>query len=105
MARFDDNAPREKTILNTAVVVEHSSERSIGLGKSALLAFTRNEMREIFGREDIHLDVSSSGDGFVLTVGGISVLFDRCAAEEIVGMLADALEPTDPLDFTTTGSN
>jgi hypothetical protein len=77
----------------------------MGLGKSALLPFTRNEMREIFGREDIHLDVSSSGNGFVLTVGGISVLFDRYAAEEIVGMLADALEPSDQLDLTTNGSS
>ena len=57
------------------------------------------------GREDLHLEVSSSGNGFVLTVGGISVLFDRYAAEEIVGMLADALEPTDPLELAPPGSN
>lgn len=69
------------------------------------MGFTENENEEAFGREDIHLEVSSSGNGFVLTVGGISVLFDRYAAEEIVGMLAEALEPTDPLELTKAGSN
>jgi hypothetical protein len=69
------------------------------------LAFSKNEKRKKLEREDIHLEVSSSGNGFVLTVGPISVLFDRYAAEEIIGMLADALEPSDRLDFTSADWN
>jgi hypothetical protein len=52
-----------------------------------------------------HVDVVSSARGFVLTVGPVSLLLDREAAEELTCLLVDALEPTEPSDVNTTDSN
>ncbi|HSS40497.1 MAG TPA: hypothetical protein VLT58_17155 [Polyangia bacterium] len=41
----------------------------------------------------------------MLTVGPVSMLLDREAAEELTCLLVDALEPTEPPDASTTDSN
>lgn len=51
------------------------------------------------------LAVGASARGFLVTVGRVSVLLDREAAEELTCLLVDALEPRDPVDLTGTGSN
>ena len=69
------------------------------------MAVSKNEKRERFWRGRIRLEVVSSTDGFVLSVGPVSLRLDREAAEEIMCQLADALEPGDPLEVATNGSN
>jgi hypothetical protein len=41
----------------------------------------------------------------VVTVGPVSLLLNREAAVEIMCQLAEALEPGDPIDVATAGSN
>jgi hypothetical protein len=51
------------------------------------------------------LDVVRSGDSFILTIGPVFLCLDREAAEELVCLLADALEPADPPGVSPTDSN
>jgi hypothetical protein len=69
------------------------------------LAARRSEKKDRFQIVNSHLGVVSSARGFVVTVGPVSVLLDRQAAEELTCLLVDALEPTEPPDVSTTGSN
>jgi hypothetical protein len=69
------------------------------------LAVKRNDRKDRFRIMNSHLGVVSSARGFVVTVGPVSVLLDREAAEELTCLLVDALEPTEPSDVGTTESN
>jgi hypothetical protein len=51
------------------------------------------------------VDILSSGDGFLLTLGPVSLVLDRETAEEVMCLLADALEPNEPFDLAQSGSN
>ena len=51
------------------------------------------------------LAVGPSAGGFEVTVGSISVWLDRDTAEELMCLIATALEPGDPLWNDSTGSN
>jgi hypothetical protein len=68
------------------------------------LAVRKNEKRES-ARRGLRLEVVPSAGGFLVTVGPVSLLLDHAAAEEMMCLLADALEPSDPLDLSTTSSN
>lgn len=75
-----------------------------GIGRSPKLAVVKNEKKERRpGR--VRLEVVSSAAGFLLKVGPVTLLLDREAAEELMCLLAEALEPGDPLDIATTDSN
>ena len=69
------------------------------------LAVKRNDRKDSLRIMHSHLGVVSSARGFVVTVGPVSVLLDREAAEELTCLLVDALEPTEPSDVGTTESN
>ena len=69
------------------------------------LAVKRNNKKDKPRIVNSHLGVVSSDRGFVVTVGPVSVLLDREAAEELTCLLVDALEPTEPSDASTTDSN
>jgi hypothetical protein len=69
------------------------------------LAVRRSDKRNRFRIGSSPLGVASSPRGFVVTVGPVSLLLDREAAEELTCLLVDALEPTEPPDTTTTNSN
>jgi hypothetical protein len=69
------------------------------------LAVRRSDKKDRLRILNSHLSVVSSARGFVVTVGPVSVLLDREAAEELTCLLVDALEPTEPPDVSTTGSN
>jgi hypothetical protein len=69
------------------------------------MAVRRNEKKDRFRNLSRRLEVSSSTSGFLITVGPVTVLLDREAAEELTCLLVDALEPRAPLDITRTGSN
>src|SRR6185369_8295381 len=62
----------------------------------------RNDKKDRLRIMNGHLGVVSSARGFVVTVGPVSVLLDREAAEELTCLLVDALEPTDPPDVSPT---
>jgi hypothetical protein len=51
------------------------------------------------------LDIVRSGEGFIMTIGPVFLCLDREAAEELMCLLADALEPGDPLGVIPTDSN
>ena len=51
------------------------------------------------------LDTLAPRDGFLLTLGPVSLVLDRETAEEVVCLLADALEPGEWTDLALTGSN
>ena len=85
--RFRHNAAVEKT--NT----------------SARMAVRKPEKKHRFRNVRSRLEVGSSARGFLVTVGPVTVLLDREAAEELTCLLLDALEPRGPLDITGTGSN
>ena len=65
----------------------------------------RDEKEEGFRNVSRRLEVDSSTHGFPLTVGPVTVLLDREAAEELTCLLVDALEPRDPFDIPRTGSS
>ena len=69
------------------------------------LATRRSDKKDSFRIVNSHLGVVSSAHGFVVTVGPVSVLLDREAAEELTCLLVDALAPTEPSDVSTTDSN
>lgn len=69
------------------------------------LAARESDKKDRFRIVNNHLGVVSSERGFVVTVGPVSVLLDREAAEELTCLLVDALEPTEPSDVGTTDSN
>jgi len=69
------------------------------------LAVRRSDNKDSFRIVNSHLAVVSSARGFVVTVGPVSVLLDREAAEELTCLLVDALEPTEPSEVSTTDSN
>jgi hypothetical protein len=73
--------------------------------KVGQLAVRRKEKSDGFRIANSQLGVVSSARGFVVTVGPITVLLDREAAEELTCLLVDALEPTEPSDISTTDSN
>jgi hypothetical protein len=54
---------------------------------------------------DVRLDVLAADDGFIVAVGPAFFLLDREAAEELVCLLADALELGDPTRVVATDSN
>ena len=85
--RLHDNAEVEKT--------NNKGRMAVGKPKK------RHRFRNVRSR----LEVGSSARGFLVTVGPLTVLLDREAAEELTCLLVDALEPRDPLDITRTGSN
>ncbi len=51
------------------------------------------------------LDIVRSGEGFIMTIGPVFLSLDREGAEELMCLLADALEPADPLGVISTDSN
>ncbi len=53
----------------------------------------------------VELDVRPCGRGFVMTIGTLSFLLNRTAAEEILCLLADALERDDPLQLLSADPN
>jgi hypothetical protein len=69
------------------------------------LTARKNEKRNSALGGSRPLGVVSSARGFVVTVGPVSLLLDREAAEELTCLLVDALEPTEPSDASTSGSN
>jgi len=69
------------------------------------MAVKRDDKKDRFRIVNSHLGVVSSARGFVVTVGPVSVLLDREAAEELTCLLVDALEPTEPPDASTIDSN
>ena len=69
------------------------------------MAIRKPEKKHRFRNVRSRLEVGSSARGFLVTVGPMTVLLDREAAEELTCLLVDALEPRDPLDITGTGSN
>ncbi len=54
---------------------------------------------------DDQLAVRPSEGGFSVTLGSVSLWLDRDTAEELMCLIADALEPGDPLWTASTGSN
>lgn len=54
---------------------------------------------------DDQLAVRASEGGFSVTLGSVSLWLDRDTAEELMCLIADALEPGDPLWTASTGSN
>jgi hypothetical protein len=66
------------------------------------MAVTKNEKKHRLRNVGRRLEVGASGRGFLVTVGRVTMLLDREAAEELTCLLVDALEPRDPLH--TTGS-
>jgi hypothetical protein len=54
---------------------------------------------------DRRLDVVPSDDGFIVRIGAVCLSLDRDAAEELMCLLADALEPGDFLAIASFGSN
>jgi hypothetical protein len=85
--RFHDNAELEKT--NT----------------QGGMAIRKPEKKHRFRNIRSRLEVGSTVRGFLVTVGPVTVLLDRQAAEELACLLVDALEPGAPLAITRTGSN
>jgi len=85
--RFHDNAEVEKT------------------NKQRGMAARKPEKRHKFRNVRSGLTVGASARGFLVTLGRVTVLLDREAAEELTCLLVDALEPRGPLDITGTGSN
>jgi hypothetical protein len=69
------------------------------------MAVRRNEKKDRFRNVRSRLGVVSSARGFLVTVGPVTVLLDRAAAEELTCQLVDALEPRDLLGITRTGSS
>jgi hypothetical protein len=69
------------------------------------LAVSKSDKAESLRRPNIRLEVAPAAGGFLVTVGPVSLLLDRTAAEELMCLLADALEPGDPLDLVATGRN
>jgi hypothetical protein len=53
---------------------------------------------------DLALDVAPSKHGFILRIGPVFLSLDRHAAEELMYLLAEALEVADPLGIDR-GSN
>lgn len=49
--------------------------------------------------------VESSGGGLQVTLGAVSFCVDRDTAVELMCLIANALEPGDPLWTASTGSN
>jgi hypothetical protein len=54
--------------------------------------------------EDLTLDVASSKHGFIVRIGPVFLSLERQAAEELMYLLAEALEVGDPLGIER-GSN
>jgi hypothetical protein len=54
--------------------------------------------------KDLALDVASSKHGFIVRIGPVFLSLDRHAAEELMYLLAEALEVGDPLGIGC-GSN
>jgi hypothetical protein len=69
------------------------------------LAVRKIQKREQFRIRRNRLDVVTCDDGFLVTIGPVSLLLDRAAAQEVMCLLADALEPGDPLDISPVSSN
>jgi hypothetical protein len=69
------------------------------------MAIRKPEKKHRFRNVRSRLEVGASAHGFLVTVGAVTVLLDREAAEELTCLLVDALEPRDPLDIAGTGSN
>jgi hypothetical protein len=69
------------------------------------LAIIKSDKRRTVRRRHVRLEIVSSAAGFLLRAGPVSLLLDREAAEELMLLLADALEPSDPLGIARTGSN
>jgi hypothetical protein len=67
----------------------------------------KNRKRKTPRQRKDPLRIVSFGGGFLLTIGPVSLLLDRPTAEEIMCLLADALEPDDPIlpSVTSPGSN
>ena len=78
--------------------------RQLPVGKVDALAVRKTEKKNRFLPES-YLGVVASPRGFVVTIGSVSMLLDREAAEELTCLLVDALEPTEPSDVSTNGSN
>jgi hypothetical protein len=84
---FHDNAEVEKT------------------NKDAGMAVRKPEKKYRFRNVRSRLEVGASARGVLVTVGPVTVLLDREAAQELTYLRVDALEPRDPLDIAGTGSN
>lgn len=65
------------------------------------MAASEIKERDSFLHRTTQIDVVPSGSGFLLTVGPVTLMLDRESADEILCLLADALEPTDPLETMT----
>lgn len=65
---------------------------------------TRGERKSRLDPEDLSLDVVPNRGGFILKVGPVFLSLDRPTTEELLYLLAEALEISDPLGITT-GSN
>jgi hypothetical protein len=57
------------------------------------------------GLANPRFDIIPSDDGFILRVGAVVLCLGREAAEELMGLLADALEPEDRQGIASTPSN
>jgi hypothetical protein len=69
------------------------------------MAVRKTKKRYRFRNVRSRLEVVSSTHGFLVTVGPVTVLLNREAAEELTCLLVDALEPRGTLDTAGTGSN
>ena len=69
------------------------------------MAIVKIEKKEGFRLGRIRLEVVPSAAGFLLRVGPLTLQLDRESTEELMCLLAEALEPGDLLDVTTTDSN
>jgi hypothetical protein len=69
------------------------------------LAARKTKNRDRFLHRNTTVEVFSSGSGFLLTVGPVTLLLDRESTEELMCLVADALESDDPLNIAPTGSN
>lgn len=64
----------------------------------------RGDKRSQSDARDVALDIVPNRRGFILKVGPVFLSLDRPTAEELLCLLAEALEVSDPLGITT-GSN
>lgn len=64
----------------------------------------RGDKRTLLDAHDLTLDVVPNRRGFILKVGPVFVSLDRPTAEELLCLLAEALEVPEPLG-TARGSN
>jgi hypothetical protein len=69
------------------------------------MAVRRSGKKDRIRNVSSRLEVISSARGWLVTVGPVTLLLDREAAEELTCLLLDALEPRVPLALARTGSN